>query len=275
MNRRLVDSISVTAAAVAIAVAAYSLISRRAFRPVHPNHYENKFKPVGFAAGNAELERLHDRFGEKYYSWHYEEWFIRDFFDDMRGGFFVDVGASHYSVSSNTFLLEADFEWSGIAIDAQERLRAGYNENRPRTKYFTYFVSDTSTGKTDLFVGNTFVASANKGFVREIALEITETIQVQDITLDALLDREGVKQIDFLSMDIELAEPAALRGFDIRRFAPKLVCIEDILKNDEFVEDYFEKHGYAKLKLWSRIDSVNAYYTPRELVEAKTPDLHD
>ena len=271
MNRRLLDSISVIAVAVAIAVAAYSLFSRRAFRPVHPNFYENTFEPVGFAAGNAELERLHRRFGEKYYSWHYEEWFIRDFFDDMRGGFFVDVGASHYSACSNTFQLETAFQWSGIAIDAQERFRADYNENRPRTKYFTYFVSDTSAGQTELFVGNTFVASADKGFVYGQRFEIAETIQVQEITLDALLDREGVKQIDFLSMDIELAEPAALRGFDIRRFAPQLVCIEDILQNDEFVEDYFEKHGYAKLELWSRIDSHNSYYTPRELVEAKTP----
>ena len=267
MNRRLVNSLYVLAVAVAVAVAAYSLFRR------YPGHNENTFKPVNFAAGNAELERLHRRFREKHYSWHYEEWFIRDFFDDMRGGFFVDVGAWHYSASSNKFLLEVDFQWSGIAIDAQEMFRADYDEHRPRTKYFTYFVSDTSAGQTELFVSraNTAVARADKGHVDRERLEITETIQVQEITLDALLDREGVKQIDFLSMDIELAEPAALRGFDIQRFAPKLVCIEDLPQVHEFIEDYFEKHGYAKLKLWSRIDSHNSYYAPRELVKAKTP----
>ena len=115
------------------------------------------------------------------------------------------------------------------------------------------------------------MASADKGHVDRQRFDITETIQVQEITLDALLDREGVKQIDFLSMDIELAEPAALRGFDIQRFAPKLVCIEDLPQVHEFIEDYFEKHGYAKLELWSRIDSHNSYYAPLELVKAKTP----
>ena len=265
MTRRRFDSLCVLAVAVAVAVAAYSLFRH----PGHPDFYEGTFKPVEFAAGNAELERLHRRFREKRYSWHYEEWYIRDFFDDMRGGFFVDVGAWHYSASSNTFLLEVDFQWSGIAIDVHEWFRADYEENRPHTKYFTYFVSDTSAGKMELFVprANTAVTSANKRHIESKGLGITTTIQVQEITLDDLLDREGVKQIDFLSMDVELAEPAALRGFDIERFAPKLVCIEDHNPQvREFSEEYFEQHGYAKLELWSRIDSHNSYYARRELV---------
>ena len=38
------------------------------------------------------------------------------------------------------------------------------------------------------------------------------------LTLTALLDREGIAHVDFVSMDIELAEPKALAGFDIERF---------------------------------------------------------
>jgi len=48
---------------------------------------------------------MHRRFREKYYWWHYEEWFIRDFFDDMCDGFFLDIGSWRYSEGSNTFLL--------------------------------------------------------------------------------------------------------------------------------------------------------------------------
>ena len=272
MNRRLFDSLCILTVAVAFAVTAY----RFKVAPLpseHPGNYENAFKRVGFAAGDRELERLHRRFGAKHYSWHYEEWFVRDFFDDKSGGVFVDVGASHYSAGNNTFLLEMALHWNGIAIDAQEQFRADYDKNRPRTKYFTYFVSDSSAGETDLFVPgeNTAVASAVRGHIDGLGLEITENLRVQEITLDDLLGREGVGQIDFLSMDIELAEPAALRGFDIERFAPKLVCIEDLHQVNNFFEDYFEKHGYAKLDLWSRIDSHNSYYAPRELARAKTP----
>lgn len=233
-----------------------------------PGFYETRFAPVAFEAGNRELERLRKRFGAKHYSWHYEEWFIRDYFDDQRDGFFVDVGAWLYSSSSNTFLLESELGWRGIAIDAQERYRKGYEEHRPRTKYFTYFVSDQSSGSTKLYVpaANPAVASSSSEFVKQHNLDISETLEVPQITLDELLTREGVERIDFLSMDIELAEPAALRGFDIKRFAPRLVCIEEHPDVREFIEKYFESNGYAKLELWSRIDSYNAYFGPAKLV---------
>ena len=248
MNRNQLDKLSILVVAVAAAVAAYSLLREQPLGTPgsqgHPAFYENTFTPVDSVEGDAELERLHRRFGEKFYSWHYEEWFVRDFFDDMRDGFFVDVGSWHYSYGSNTFLLEINNQWSGIAIEAQERFRADYDKNRPCTKFFNYFVSDKSTGQTELFVSeaNTAVASSDMGHIDRHSLEITEALQVQEITLDDLLDREGVKRIDFLSMDIELAEPAALSGFDIERFAPKLVCIEDNPRSrvHEFIEGYFE-----------------------------------
>lgn len=238
----------------------------------HPNMRETSFEPLDFEEGNAELQRLADRFGVKHYSWHYEEWFIRDFFDDMRGGFFVDVGAAHYSAANNTFFLEDVLEWSGIAIDAQQKHRRGYLVNRPRTKFFSYFVSDRSSASEDLHVPSSHpgMASSDKGSLDEMGIEIGETIQVPTITLDDLLDREGLERIDLLSMDIELAEPEALRGFDIKRFAPKLVCIEEFSHNRDVLEAYFEQNGYARIELWSRIDEYNSYYAPAELVENRT-----
>jgi FkbM family methyltransferase len=233
--------------------------------PYHPGFYENSFTPAGFEEGDRELRRLHERFGEKYYSWHYEEWFIRDFFNDKRSGFFVDVGAWRYSLSSNTFFLENVLGWTGVAIDAQDEFRPDYERHRPGTKYFTYFVSDMSTGSRELFVAdsNTATASGVREHLSNHDLEITKTVDVPEITLNDLLTRVGVAKIDLLTMDIELAEPAALRGFDIQRFAPELVCIEDHPQVREFIEHYFETNGYEKIALWSRIDSHNSYYRRR------------
>ena len=70
------------------------------------------------------------------------------------------------------------------------------------------------------------VTSATKDFtVREGGGTPVE-IEASTITLDDLLSLEKVDRIDFLSMDIELAEPKALAGFDLRRCSPALVCIE-------------------------------------------------
>jgi hypothetical protein len=50
-------------------------------------------------------------YGPDRYSQFAEEWIIRDFFQDKRGGTFVDVGANHYRDSSTTYYLEKNLEW--------------------------------------------------------------------------------------------------------------------------------------------------------------------
>ena len=69
------------------------------------------------------------------------------------------------------------------------------------------------------------VSSAQKTFTQRWGEDVVE-LSVSTITLNDLLDGQGVTSIDFLSMDIELSEPQALAGFDIDRFRPALVGIE-------------------------------------------------
>ena len=86
---------------------------------------------------------------------------------------------------------------------------------------------------------------------------------IPSITLDDLLQREKAGRIDFLSMDIEMAEPAALRGFDIKRWRPALVCIEaNKGETREFIERYFADNGYLPVKAWRLVDPVNLWYVP-------------
>ena len=221
-------------------------------------------------AAVSEPLRLRRKWGPKQYSWHDEELFIREFFQDRRGGVFLDVGAYHFSRNSNTYFLEKNLGWTGIAIDAQEEYREGYQTNRPGTKFFTYFVSDVSGDEADLFVDDQARIRASGN--REAATDGGEVTQVvvPTITLDDLLNREGIGKIDFLTMDIELSEPAALRGFDIERFKPDLVCIESLPPVADFISEYFSDHGYVRIELWSRLDTYNDYYTLRGLLDAGT-----
>jgi hypothetical protein len=46
-------------------------------------------------------------------------------------------------------------------------------------------------------------------------------------TLSAVLDEQGISRpIDLLSLDVEGAEAAALRGLDFARHAPRFICVE-------------------------------------------------
>jgi FkbM family methyltransferase len=220
------------------------------------------------ADGVAELRAFERTFGPHRESRYAEEWIIRDFFHDRRNGTFLDVGANDYRKENNTYYLETALGWSGIAIDAQQEFITGYEQHRPGTKFFALFVSDVSDTFEQLYVprANTLTASSNRAFA-EGEDGVTVERKVRTTTLDALLAREQVEHIDFVSMDIELAEPRALAGFDVERFRPALVCIEAHLASRQAILDYFQQHRYVVVGKYLRADTANLYFMP-----AQTPD---
>lgn len=226
-----------------------------------------------------EVRDLARRFGPGKYSQFLEEWIIRDFFHDKRGGVFVDVGAADYRDASNTYFLEKNLGWSGIAVDAQDRYRAGWQQNRPNTRFFTAFVSDTSNAKARLFLSteSNWVASSQRNFTEQWG-QISGAIDVQTITLDGLLDGAHVRSFDFLSLDIELAEPKALAGLDIERFHPALACVEAHPQVRQQILDYFAAHHYVVVGKYMPIDGLNIWFAPLgthvepfDVSTAKTP----
>ena len=88
-------------------------------------------------------------------------------------------------------------------------------------------------------------------------------IVVPTITLNDLLDREGVKKIDFLSIDINGGETVALAGFDIKRFRPELVHIEASPHRKAELSEYFASNGYKRIDAYLEHDTINWYFTPK------------
>ncbi len=78
-----------------------------------------------------------------------------------------------------------------------------------------------------------------------------------------MLDGLGVKAVDFLSMDIEEHEPAALAGFDIERFHPAFVCVEAHPAVRDALWRYFRRHGYVRQDQYLAWDSANWYFARR------------
>ena len=210
--------------------------------------------------------------GQKLYSQNDEELIIRDFFDDQRNGFFLDIGCYDYKKHSTTYYLEKHLGWSGIGVDANDVFRAGYEAHRPQTKFENYVVTDRSGGDLTFFVnvGGEGISSVSRRWIEDFVLgffgpDVEPTIRevkVPAITLNDLLEQNGVEKIDFLSMDIEGHEPAALAGFDIERFAPELVCIEASGKL-EAILGYFTQHGYERIDRYLEFDVMNWYFQPR------------
>ncbi len=206
---------------------------------------------------------------KKLYSSGNEELIIRDFFRDRRNGVFVDVGCAWPVRKSNTAYLELHLGWSGIAVDALREYGAAWQRDRPRSKFFALFVTDHE-GEVQTFYRSELpdVSSYQKR-----ALELRtrkdgeplefDALQVPTTTLTTLLLKNGIAKVDFLSMDIEGAEPLALAGFDIDSFKPELACVEAKPANRADIRRYFGAHGYDRLERYVDYDKMNYYFAPR------------
>jgi FkbM family methyltransferase len=197
------------------------------------------------------------------YSLFDEELIIRDFFQDRKGGFFLDVGCAWPIISSNTYYLEKHLGWTGFGIDALQEFAVSWNEKRPRSKFFTFLVTNRS-GADGTFFKAAMTALSSTDFDTASAKEFgdpvePEEIKVPMITLDDLLDREGIEKVDLVSMDIEGHELQALEGFDIERFRPELVVVEGF---DPLVTKYFHDHGYEQIERYTAFDLINRYFRP-------------
>jgi FkbM family methyltransferase len=189
------------------------------------------------------------------------------------GGVFLDVGCWHPIQDSNTYYLEEHLQWSGIGVDALPEMAPKWKRRRPGSRFLNYIVTDREGTREPFFrVKLTDISAVTKpergpggGPVE------SEEIQVPTITLTTLLERNGVAKIDFMSMDIEGSELPALRGFDIERFAPALVCIEAKVKNREAILQYFADHGYERIERYLEHDQVNYYFTPKAPVPFARP----
>jgi len=218
---------------------------------------------VFLISGCSHSEAIPDR-SKKLYSQNDEELLIRDFFDDRKGGFFVDVGSYHWEEISTTYFLEKYLGWSGIAIDAQKEFAEGYKKYRPKTKFFSYAVTDHSGDTLQLYLtGGTSSLNPEwyKYFVKkDQPAQAPTAVDVPTITLNDLLEQNGVKKIDFLTMDIEGAEPGALAGFDIEKYQPELVLIEPTVNTREPIMAYLTKHGYERIDKYLERDKQSWYF---------------
>lgn len=112
-------------------------------------------------------EWLQQKYGPMRHSQYFEEFILRDFFADRRNGVFVDIGAAHYKKFSNTYYLENELGWSGLAVDPIREYAVDYQRYRRRTRFFSFFVSDSTGGFETLYIpsSNWWVASSDRSFV--------------------------------------------------------------------------------------------------------------
>src|SRR6476661_6057264 len=137
-----------------------------------------------------------------------EQELVRTFFKDAPSGFFVEVGANKPRQESQTWHLE-QLGWTGILIEPQPDLADDLRRHRSAK---VVAVACSSLDRDRMAPG----------------ARPERTIDVPVRTLDDILVEAGAPaRFDFLSIDVEGHELEVLSGFDVARWRPSLILLED------------------------------------------------
>ncbi len=181
-----------------------------------------------------------------------------EFFAPVRKGFFVEVGANDPQRGSQSWQFE-QAGWSGVLVEPQPDLAERLRATRRAHVVAAACSSPANAGKAMML----HVSGPHSSLRPELAVTgvvAKTTIAVPVRTLDDILEEaKAPAPIDFVSIDVEGHEVEVLSGFDLARWRPRLVLVEDHVTN--LATHRFLTHaGYRLI----RRTGLNGWYVPRE-----------
>ncbi|MBX3490551.1 FkbM family methyltransferase [Parvibaculum sp.] len=191
--------------------------------------------------------------------------FVADLLGGKRNGIFVDIGANDGVTVSNSYRFEKELGWTGVAVEPLPSVFEKLKANRS-----CHLVNGCVTpegGKAQLveIVGAPNMLSTlethNRGLTarrlrhsRQRHGSATRNIEVDCHTFASLMDRFGIRSIDFLSVDTEGGELDILKSIDFGRYPVSVISVENNFYADD-IRNYLEKQGFFYLGTF-KVDEI-------------------
>ena len=185
--------------------------------------------------------------------------FVLDLLGGMRGGFFVDSGASDGIRSSNTRLLEIGFGWKGICIEPDDTFFAALVRNRRANcvncclydrEGMVEFVEANTLGGilTEYHPDHLRYAVRSCGIVADSGGR-PPTVRKPARTIRSILRQcDAPPVIDYWSLDTEGSELAILKSFPFDEYSFRVLTVEhNGLPVRAAIKEFLEHHGYSRI----------------------------
>ena len=191
-------------------------------------------------------------------------------------GYFIEIGACDGISFSNSYLLEKNFEWSGLAVEPARVWAESLTRNRNCKLDFRAVAR--FSGESLLFsethdpMYSTFTSLKTKDSLGELRLGATEYL-VPAISLGDLLQEQGApEEIDYLSIDTEGSDYDILRGVNFEKYFIKFISIEHNNTDDEMlIDELLLSFGFERVL--ERFSLFDAWYINSKYSNAFTKQL--
>ena len=177
-------------------------------------------------------------------------------FDAEFKGTYVDIGAFHPMLLSNTYELYRK-GWRGIAVDANPDAAPLFARFRPEDTFIHSAVGQGSgTVEMATFAESVFNCTSDQ--LKEVPERLRSTarmITVPIAPLASILASGHISGVDFLSVDCEGNDLNVLKSNDWSRWSPKVVCVED------HAEDWVDSEIVSYLRAFDYVLKYRAVYS--------------
>jgi hypothetical protein len=196
------------------------------------------------------------------YSYQGQDLFVVEVLGGLRGGFFLDSGASNGVDGSNTRLLETAYGWQGVCVEPNERLFRQLVANRSCTCIDRCLYDHEGTvdflEAAEVYGG--IVAEYDPGllrFARGVAGGAAPVAK-RATTVRAVLEAAGAPPvIDYWSLDTEGSELALLRSFPFDAHHLRVLTVEH---NDTPARSHIRRFLEARGYTWARTLGIDDAY---------------
>lgn len=190
--------------------------------------------------------------------------------DFKRSGYFVEFGAVDGKHLSNTYLLEKEYEWSGIVCEPAKIYHEDLKSNRScsvDTRCVTRS-SGNSLNFEECTNGILSTLTEYRGADGHRKMRRRRAIyKVVSVSLHDLLEENNAPQkIDFLSIDTEGSEYEILKSFFPSKYDVSVVVVEhNLTENRKLINRLMIEHGYHRI--FEDISYIDDWYVTGEILE--------
>ena len=189
---------------------------------------------------------------------HPQPWeYVYSILGEQKNGFFIDVGAYDGTLVTNTHFFEDVMSWSGICIEPNPNAYQSLL-NRRNCKCYNLGISDVETdmvfrkvnGYAEMLSG--FLPYLSKEHIDRINYEVNknndtyEDIIIKTKRLDNIIRENGIKHIDYLSIDTEGNEFRVIDSINFDECYIRIISVENNDRNNR-VKNLLESKGFKFL----------------------------
>ena len=177
---------------------------------------------------------------------------VLDLFGFKKKGVFIEAGACDGILNSNTFLLEKNYEWTGLLVEPVSEYYLQLDKNRG-VATANVAISQVNNKQTDFLITANKDLSTIKGYEdNDYHSENRKNYNIQKVltkTLDQLIVENLQNfEIDFLSLDTEGSELDIIKSLNFLKHRINVICVEhNLTMNRNLIHNHLLENNYKKL----------------------------